>query len=81
VPPGLYADVVANLEKRGSYSPRRERERRAYQLVVTGGIAGGVFVVSLVLSIVGLIGATIPVISLIVAIICLVMFRQMVRAR
>jgi hypothetical protein len=69
---------VANIEKRGSYTPRRERERRAYQLVVTGGVAGGVFVVSLVLSIVGLIGATLPVISLIVAIICLVMFRRMV---
>jgi hypothetical protein len=72
---------VANLEKRGSYTPRRERERRAYQLVVTGGVAGTVFAVSLVLSIVGLVGATIPVISLIVALICLVMFRQMVRAR
>jgi len=57
------------------------RERRAYQLVVTGGVAGAVFVVSLVLSIVGAIGATLPVVSLIVALICLVMFRQMVRTR
>jgi hypothetical protein len=81
MPPGLYAHVVANLEKRGSYTPRRERERRAYRLVVTGGVAGSVFVVSLVLSIVGLIGATIPVLSLIVAIICLVLFRRMVSPR
>ncbi|HYB27627.1 MAG TPA: hypothetical protein VEF89_13485 [Solirubrobacteraceae bacterium] len=72
---------MADLEKRGSYTPRRVRERRAYRLVVTGGVAGAVFVVSLVLSIVGAIGATLPVISLIVAVICLVMFRQMVRAR
>ena len=36
------------------------------------------FVVSLVLSIAGVIGATLPVISLIVAIICLVMFRRSV---
>jgi len=78
---GRYAEDVADLEKRGSYTPRRVRERRAYQLVVTGGVAGAVFVVSLVLSIVGAIGATLPVISLIVAVICLVMFRQMVRAR
>ena len=69
---------MADLEKRGSYTPRRVRERRAYQLVVTGGIAGAVFVVSLVLAIVGAIGVTIPVVSLVVAIICLVLFRRMV---
>jgi hypothetical protein len=69
---------MADIQKRGSYTPRRARERRAYQLVVTGGVAGGVFVVSLVLSIAGVIGATLPVISLIVAIICLVMFRRTV---
>jgi hypothetical protein len=69
---------VADIEKRGSYTPRRVRERRAYQLVVTGGVAGAVFVVSLVLAVVGAIGATLPVVSLIVAIICLVLFRRMV---
>jgi CHASE2 domain-containing sensor protein len=72
---------VADIEKRGSYTPRRVREKRAYQLVVTGGIAGAVFVVSLVLSIVGVISGTIPVVSLIVAVICLVLFRRTVNAR
>jgi hypothetical protein len=72
---------VANLEKRGGYTPRRVREKRAYQLVVTSGVASAVFVASLVLSIVGLIGATLPVISLIVAVICAVLFRTMVRGR
>ena len=72
---------MANLEKRGSYTPRRVREKRAYQLVVAGGAASVVFVASLVLSIVGLIGATLPVISLIVAVICAVLFRSMVRGR
>ena len=72
---------MADIEKRGSYTPRRVRERRAYQLVVTGGVAGAVFVVSLVLSIAGVIGATLPVISLIVAVICTVMFRRMVSSR
>lgn len=68
---------MADLEKRGNYTPRRVRERRAYQLVMTGSVAGAVFVVSLVLSIVGAIGAALPVVSLIVAIICLVMFRRL----
>jgi len=72
---------VADLEKRGSYTPRHVREQRAYRLVVTGGVAGTVFVVSLVLSIVGVISGTIPVIALIVAVICLVLFRRAVGGR
>jgi len=69
---------VADIQKRGSYTPRRERERRAYQLVVTGGVAGAVGVVTLVLALVGVIGYTLPVVSIIVAVICAVMFRRMV---
>ena len=69
---------MANLEKRGGYTPRRVREQRAYRLVVTGGAAGVVFVVSTVLAVIGVIGATLPVISLIVALICAVLFRRMV---
>ncbi|HJS93341.1 MAG TPA: hypothetical protein VJ741_03695 [Solirubrobacteraceae bacterium] len=72
---------MADIEKRGGYTPRRVRERRAYQLVVTGGVASAVFVVSLVLSIAGVISGTLPVISLIVAVICLVMFRRTVSSR
>jgi len=69
---------VADIQKRGNYTPRRVRERRAYQLVVTGGIAGAVGVVSLLLALVGVIGYTLPVVSIIVAVICAVMFRRMV---
>ena len=72
---------MADIEKRGSYTPRRVRERRAYQLVVTGGVASAVFVVSLVLSIAGVISGALPVVSLIVAVICLVMFRRTVSSR
>jgi hypothetical protein len=69
---------VADIQKRGSYTPRRAREQRAYRLVVTGGVAGGVGVVTLVLAVAGVIGAGIPVIALIVAAICLVLFRSTV---
>lgn len=69
---------MADIQKRGSYTPRRARERRAYQLVVTGGIAGAVGVVSLVLALVGVLGYTLPVVSIIVAVLCVVMFRRMV---
>ena len=72
---------MADIEKRGGYTPRRVRERRAYQLVVTGGVSGAVFVVSLVLAIAGVINGTLAVVSLIVAIICLVLFRRTVATK
>ena len=71
---------MADIQKRGNYTPRRVRERRAYQLVVTGGVAGAVGVVTLVLAVVGAIGYTLPVVSIIVAVICAVMFRRMTSA-
>jgi hypothetical protein len=72
---------VADIQKRESYTPRRAREQRAYRLVVTGGVAGVIGVVGLVLAVAGVIGATLPIIALIVAAICLVMFRGVVRPR
>ena len=72
---------MANLQKRGNYTPRQVRERRAYQLVVVGGVAGVVGVVGLVLAVVAGLGAGLPVIALIVAVICAVMFRRMVSPR
>jgi hypothetical protein len=72
---------VADLEKRGSYTPRRAREQRAYRLVVGGSVAGLVGVVSLVLAIAGVIGATLPIIALIVAALCAWGFTRAVGGR
>ena len=72
---------MANLQKRGSYTPRRVRERRAYQLVVTGTVAGLVGVVGVVLAVIGAIDATLPIVALIVAAICAVLFRRMITPR
>ncbi len=72
---------MANIEKRGGYTPRRVRERRAYRLVMVGGAAGAVGVVTLVLAVVGVVSAGIPIIALIVAVICAVLFRQMTSPR
>jgi hypothetical protein len=69
---------VADLEKRGSYTPRRVRERRAYQLVVVGGIAGTIGVVGLVLAAVGIGSAGWPIVALVVAAICVLLFRRTV---
>jgi CHASE2 domain-containing sensor protein len=61
---------VAELQKRGDYTPRRVREQRAYRLVVGGTVAGLVGVVTLVLAIAGVVSGAIPVIALIVAALC-----------
>ena len=72
---------MSNIQKRGSYTPKRVREQRAYRLVVIGGTAGTVGVVSLVLAVVGVIGLTLPVLALIIAAICAAMFRSTVGNR
>ena len=69
---------MADIQKRGSYTPRSTREKRAYQLVVTGSVAGIIGVVGIVLAAVGAIGSGLPIIALIVAVICAVMFRRTV---
>jgi CHASE2 domain-containing sensor protein len=66
---------VSNIQKRGSYTPRRTREQRAYRLVVAGGVSGAAGAVGLLLALVGVWGATIPVLLLVVAVVCGLMFR------
>lgn len=68
---------MSDLERRPSQTPRRARERRAYQLAVTGGGAGLVAIVGLVLSIAGVIGSglwVLAAIAAIVAVVCAVLF-------
>lgn len=60
---------------------RRRKEDRAYALVVGGGVAAAVFVVGAVLALVGVISWGIPFLGLIVAVVCAVLFRRIVRPR
>ena len=69
---------MADLARRPSRTPRRAREQRAYRLVVVGGGAGLVAVVTFVLAIAGVLGFGVPVIAAIVAAICLWLFRRVV---
>jgi fatty acid desaturase len=69
---------MSDLEPRRGRLPRRAREQRAYNLVVTSGVAGVVFVVGLVLAIVGVVGAWLPILALIIAVGCGVLFRRAV---
>ena len=58
--------------------PRRTREERAYRLVLAGGAAAVVAVVTLVLAIIGIGSLSVPVLAAIVAAICVVLFRRAV---
>jgi hypothetical protein len=73
--------VVAELQKRGSYTPRRAREQRAYRLVVAGSAAGLVGIVTLVLAVAGIVSGAIPAIALIVALLCAWGFSRTVSRR
>jgi hypothetical protein len=74
-PAGATLQSMANIQKRGGYTPRRAREQRAYRLIQVGGVSGALGVVGLLLAVAGAIEATVPVILLIVAVVCLFMFR------
>lgn len=68
---------MSDLSRRSGGPPsRRSREQRAYRLVVTGGVAAAVFVVTAVLAIVGILGWGIPVIAAIVSLICAFWFKR-----
>ena len=69
---------MSDLERRGSYTPRRAREQRAYTLTVVGGIAGLVGVVGFVLAIFGVIGIGLPILALLVAAVCAFLFKRAV---
>lgn len=72
---------MADLQRRGTYTPRRAREQRAYRLVVAGSVAGVIGVVGLVLAVVGVIGAGIPILALLVAALCAWGFSRTVSSR
>jgi F0F1-type ATP synthase assembly protein I len=60
---------------------RSAKERRAYQLVVVGGITATIAVVGGILAIAGVIGGGLPFIAAIVAVICIILFRRLVGTR
>jgi hypothetical protein len=71
---------MSDLERpTGSRTPRRQREQRAYRLVLATGGFAALFAAALVLSIVGGIGGTAAVVFAILAIVCGVLLRQTLR--
>jgi hypothetical protein len=70
--------MSGDLTRRSGGPPsRRSREKRAYQLAVTGGVAGAVAVIGVVLALVGVFGWGVPVIAAIVAAVSYFLFRRL----
>jgi hypothetical protein len=70
---------MTDLSPRPSRTPsRRNREDRAYKLVLAGGAATVVAVVTFVLAVVGVMGFGVPILAALVAVICGWMFRRTV---
>jgi hypothetical protein len=71
---------MSDLERRsGSRPSRRQREQRAYNLALAGGVFGLVFVVTALLALFTSFGWGIPILAAIVAVLCAVMFRRTIR--
>ena len=61
----------------GSRMSRRQREDRGFQLVVVGGAAAAITVVTAVLAIAGVLGWGLPFLALIIAVGCALLFRRL----
>jgi membrane protein implicated in regulation of membrane protease activity len=71
---------MSDLERRsGSRPSRRAREQRAYNLVMVGGVAGLVAVVTGLLALLTSFSWSIPILAAIVAVLCIVLFRRALR--
>jgi hypothetical protein len=70
---------MSGLERRPSRLPRREREQRAYRLVLAMSAFGLIAVVGFILAIAGVIGGGIPFFAAVIAVICFIWFRRTVR--
>ncbi len=70
---------MGDLAPRSGGPPsRRSREQRAYRLVMSGGVAAAVAVVGTVLAVIGVLGWWLPVLAVVVAAICGLLFRRTV---
>jgi len=73
---------MSDIQRRSSSRPtRRQREQRAYQLVMASGAFGLIAVVGLVLALATSFPSAVWVISAIIAVVCFLGFRRTVGGR
>lgn len=70
---------MSDIQRRSSSRlTRSQRQQRAYRLVMASGAFGLIAAVSLILSIAGVLGSGLWIVTAIIAIVCFVMFRRTV---
>jgi hypothetical protein len=72
---------MSDIARRPNRTPRRVREKRAFQLVVVGGVAGLVAAVGFLLALFSGFSWGIVFLAAIVCAICVVMFKRMTTRR
>ena len=73
---------MSDIQRRSSNRPtRRQREQRAYQLVMASGVFGLIAVVGLVLALATAFPSIVWIVSAIIAVVSYVMFRRTVGGR
>ena len=73
---------MSDLEPRGDRRlTRREREDRAYKLVLATGGLGAVAVIGAILAAIDIIGGTLPLLAAVLAVICFIMLRRVLNGR
>lgn len=73
---------MSDLEPRGDRRlTRREREDRAYKLVLATGGLGAVAVIGAILATLDIIGGTLPLLAAVLAVICFIMLRRILNGR
>ena len=70
---------MSDIQRRSQNRPsRRQREQRAYQLVLASGVLGVIAVVGIVLAIATSFSWSVGIIAAILAVVCWLMFRRTV---
>ncbi len=72
---------MSDLARRPNRTPRRVREKRAFQLVVVGSVAGLVAVVGFLLALFTSFSGSIVLLALVICVVCVVLFRRMTTKR
>ena len=73
---------MSDLEPRGDRRlTRREREDRAYKLVLATGGSAAVAVIGAILAALDIIGGTLPLLAAVLAVICFIMLRRILSGR
>jgi len=72
---------MSDVAKRPNRTPRRVREKRAYQLLVVGSLSGVVAVVGFLLALFTAFPGGIVFLAAVLCVVCIFLFRRMVSSR